>query len=305
MRLSRSQQWTKAEQHDQFCFFLEGAASEYYTLLLEVCPRPRFKDILKKFDKRFGTSAPNLTHQLNFQSATQKSGESLREWADRVLTLATRAFPQLPDIQTQAIPRLCYGAEDVDAGLHALDGSPKTVEEALDRMQYYQHSRRSKPHRHATVRELTEEAAWSEGVEADRKSNDEIASRVSKLEEALREKRDTPALSESKEVQDLRGRVYQLEMALREAGGKLEATPSPMSKSGGPRESMCYGCGERGHFRRECPLDNRRRSDGGVGGAERHPHPIEVPIQQRGTAEDLGSGIDPPVRIGLQEPCAC
>lgn len=66
MRLSRSQQWTKTEQHDQFCFFLEGAASEYYTLLLEVSPRPRFKDILKKFDKRFGTSAPDLTHQLNF-----------------------------------------------------------------------------------------------------------------------------------------------------------------------------------------------------------------------------------------------
>lgn len=132
----RFSQWTKAEQHDLFCFFLEGQANEYYTLLLEVCPRLRFRDILKKFDKRFCTSAPDLTHQLNFHSASQNSYESQRESADRVLLLATRAFPQLPDIHTHAIPRLCYGAENVDAGLYALNGNPKTVEEALDRCSF-------------------------------------------------------------------------------------------------------------------------------------------------------------------------
>lgn len=102
----------------------------------------------------------------------------------------------------------------------------------------------------------------------------------------MREKRNATALSESLEVQDLRGRVYQLEMALKEAGGKPRATPSPVSKNEGPRESLCDRYGERGHYCRECPLDNRRRSDGGVGEAERRPHPIEVPIQQRGTAKN-------------------
>lgn len=65
VRLSHNQQWTKTEQHD-FCLSLEGPASDYYTLLLKVCPRLRFCDILTKFDKRFGTSAPDLTHQLHF-----------------------------------------------------------------------------------------------------------------------------------------------------------------------------------------------------------------------------------------------
>lgn len=166
-----------------------------YFLFKRVCPRLRFRDILKKFDKPFGTSAPDLTYQLNFQSASENSGESLRKWADRELTLATRAFPQLPDIHTQVIPRLCYGAEDFDAGLHALDGSPKTVEEALNRMQYYQHSRRSRPHQHKTVRELTEEATWSEGMDTDRKTSDEMESRITKLEEALRENSKAPAPS--------------------------------------------------------------------------------------------------------------
>ena len=88
---------------------------------------------------------PDLTHQLNFQSAVQGRGESLRQWSNRVLTLATWAFPQLPDLHAQAIPRLCYGAEGKDAGMYFLDGQPKTVEEAVDRMQFFQHLRQGRP----------------------------------------------------------------------------------------------------------------------------------------------------------------
>ena len=102
MRIARSEQWTEVEQHDQFCFALEGMASEYYTLLLETDPGIHLGAILRKFEKRFGSSAPDLTHQLNFQSAVQGS-ESLRQWSDRVLTLATRAFPQLPNVHVRAV----------------------------------------------------------------------------------------------------------------------------------------------------------------------------------------------------------
>jgi hypothetical protein len=144
VRLSRSQQWLEVKQHDQFCFALEGTASDYNTLLLDTDPNLTLADILRRFNKRFGSSAPELMHQLNFQLASQNAGESLRQWANRMLTLATQAFPAAPDIHTHAIPQLCYGAEDRDAGLYALDGQPRTVEQAVDRMQYYQHSRQTK-----------------------------------------------------------------------------------------------------------------------------------------------------------------
>lgn len=90
-------------RNNKFCFFLEGLANEYFTLLLEVCSRLRISDVLIKFNKRLGTSAPDLSHQIYFQSASQNNDESLRKWADRVLVLATCAFPQLPDIHTQTI----------------------------------------------------------------------------------------------------------------------------------------------------------------------------------------------------------
>ena len=61
----------------------------------------------------------------------QGSGESLRQWSDRILTLATRAFHQLPDVHVPAIARLCYGAEDKDAGMYALEGQPKTGVEVV------------------------------------------------------------------------------------------------------------------------------------------------------------------------------
>ena len=41
-------------------------------------------------------------------------------------------------MHAQAIPRLCYGAEDKDAGMYTLGGQSKTVKEAVNRMQIFQ-----------------------------------------------------------------------------------------------------------------------------------------------------------------------
>lgn len=58
-----------------------------------------------------------------------------------MLALAIRAFPSAPDAHALVIVRLCFVVEDRDADLYVLGGRPKTVEETMDRMQYYQNSR--------------------------------------------------------------------------------------------------------------------------------------------------------------------
>ena len=63
VRLTCSEQWTEVDQHDHFCFALEGMASEYYTLLLETDPGVHPGAILRKFEKRFGSSEPDLDPQ--------------------------------------------------------------------------------------------------------------------------------------------------------------------------------------------------------------------------------------------------
>lgn len=107
-RLSRNQQWSEEEQHDQFCFSLEGAASDYNTLLMETNRDTSWRDILCKFGWWFKSTGSCLMHKLNFQYATQNSRESLRQWADEILTLATYAFPGVPDVHVSAIPHLFF-----------------------------------------------------------------------------------------------------------------------------------------------------------------------------------------------------
>ena len=101
----------------------------------------------KMWDNSTRSSTPDIAHQLNLQSATQSSGEPLKEWAENMLTLATRAFPTLPYV----IPKHCYSCiieERTVLQVFMLwrsrpKLSPKTA--FVDQMLYFQHSRRSCP----------------------------------------------------------------------------------------------------------------------------------------------------------------
>lgn len=125
--------------------------------------------------------------------------------------MATRAFPQLPDVHTQAIPRLCYGAEDREAGL---DGQPKTVDEAVDRMQFYRHSRRDRPpcNSYNAVRSLV--------------VDEESSKRDGKAESQIRE---------------LKSRVQHLEKTLKEVLDSVRlGIPTTCFLRSGPRTSQCF-----------------------------------------------------------------
>ena len=115
------------EQHDQFCCFaLAGMASKYYTLLLETDPGVCLGVILKKFKKCFGSSAPGLTHQLNFDPVSSAGQWRVPPPVARPSShLGYAGLPSALDVHAQVIPRLCYGAEDKDAGMYALDGHPR------------------------------------------------------------------------------------------------------------------------------------------------------------------------------------
>ena len=68
--------------------------------------------------KKNGIKELAETAQARFRQATQASGESLEDWADRILTLATKAFKRLPEHYSskQAVIRFCEGLLDGEAG---------------------------------------------------------------------------------------------------------------------------------------------------------------------------------------------
>ena len=93
-------------------------------------------DLIRKLEKRFGFRELPETAQVQFNNARQTPDELLEDWADRVLSLATRAFRDLPEthMYQQAVVRLCQGAAHKEAGSCASNIRPKNIEEAIDKM---------------------------------------------------------------------------------------------------------------------------------------------------------------------------
>ena len=127
-RYAEVSEWTEGECRDQLCWCLDGKASEYYALLVERNQDMAYMDLIRKLEKWFGFRELPETAQVQFNNARQTQDELLVDWADPVLSLATRAFRDLPEthMYQQAVVRLCQEASDKEAGSYASNSRPKT-----------------------------------------------------------------------------------------------------------------------------------------------------------------------------------
>ena len=114
-------------------------------MLISREPDITFQDLVHKLEKRFTLRELPETSQMLFHMARQAPDESTMEWADRLMTLASQAFPELPEdyVQGQIVMRFCQGNFDKEAGQHAMNSRPKTLEDAVDMVRWYQHTYRA------------------------------------------------------------------------------------------------------------------------------------------------------------------
>ena len=79
------------------------------------------------------------TFKVMFQQASQRPDESLEDWADRVMTLATPALVDLLEdhLKQEAIAKFSQGCYDKDASQHACFEPPSTMEEALNLVKHH------------------------------------------------------------------------------------------------------------------------------------------------------------------------
>ena len=139
---AQSQGWSTSEMKNNLCWSLDDKASDFYARLVERDPHIEYSEILERMQKRFDLKELPETTQVKFSLATQGSKEPITEWADRVVTLATMAYPDLTDkqIYKQAILRFCQGCRDKQAGHYAVNQRPSSMEVAVDRVQWYKHT---------------------------------------------------------------------------------------------------------------------------------------------------------------------
>lgn len=95
-----------------------------------------YPEIIEKLEKRFGFQDVPEMSQIQFYNCKQNKHESLEDWADRVLSLANKAFRELPEahMNKQATLKFCQGCYDM---------KPQSMEAAIDILKWYQHSKKA------------------------------------------------------------------------------------------------------------------------------------------------------------------
>ncbi|KAH3701154.1 hypothetical protein DPMN_076137 [Dreissena polymorpha] len=135
--------WSEREKRDYLCLYLTDTASDYHTLITDKTPNITYNGIIEKLERRFGCQELPETAMIKFSNACQQKDEFLDDWADRVMTLATHAFRDLPDehMNRQTILRFCHGLVDEHVGEGVANMRPTTMEEAIDKVKWMKYTR--------------------------------------------------------------------------------------------------------------------------------------------------------------------
>ena len=262
--------WSDLERRNEMQFCLQGPASVFHTTLLEREPQLGFEGIVLRLKRRYDSQLPPEGVQMELASARQATDEKVRDWADRVIDLCTRAFPDFLEkqIQTQAVLYFCQGCFDREAGAHVLNLRPKTLDEAVELVNWRKcafqvvYSRTRKEVRRPNVRldtmpmeaDIQKVETQPKALTPNRQSDKPPQGQSLDPAEGLghMEKRLTGV---EKQLVGLQGAVEQLTTVV----SKLR--PRGRSPSPGPEaaRNVCFRCGMPGHFRKDCtaPATNK------------------------------------------------
>ncbi|XP_013412724.1 uncharacterized protein LOC106175329 [Lingula anatina] len=226
-RFVQSHDWTEEERLDGLIWCLNGKALDFFRLI-HTQGVVSYLALLRRMKERFGDVDTPVSAQTRFQQASQLAGESLEEWADRVMTLGCKAFTRLPDefVSRQNVYKFCQGLWDREAGQEVCLREPASIQDAIRLVRKFQQV-------HAAF-----------GEKRDKKRllvrNDEQEPRVCAA--AAPSASAPTSLDFTKALKELEERLTK---SLQSGNGRRYPARN--------RTMACYNCGEVGHFRNNCP----------------------------------------------------
>lgn len=251
-KYAEAQHWSAKECKDNLCWCLTGKANDFFANFVEGYDNLEYFDIIKKFEKRFGYQDLPETATIAFNISRQETEEDLDDWADRVLTLATKAFRDLPEeyMYKQAILRFCHGCINKEAGEQAANARPTTMEMAVDKVKWAIHTHNAV---HGRTRRDVKQICSPENYPEypvytlKQEMKQPVPSRLDNLEST---------------VEDMKGKMNTMNVKYDRLMDKLDKfidrfssrqsrSPSP-SPSRSPSSIKCFRC-KGNHYVKDCP----------------------------------------------------
>ena len=284
-RMARRNDWGPQQKLDRLHESLRGAAASFvYTQPEEV--QEDYPQLCRELQHRFGRQDPPSTARQKLGELRQGK-EAVEEYAERVRRLVSRAYPDVP-LATQeelAAEAFLRGYKSPRVAYQAMNREPATLSAALTLVDTYEHNYKATVGRdlETPTRSRTRQVTWASEVEVGEvrrvatptvTDKADLDARLEDLQSSFN--RDLTELRSTMEghfQSRLEGLEQRLGKLLKEAVGSREEPPvkpdreqgtcrsprelSPVSPGrmlGGRRanNSKCYGCGEPGHFKRDC-----------------------------------------------------
>ena len=217
--------WSEEESKDYLMWSLEGKALDFLTITKIDLEKYSLRKIMKKLETRFGVKELTETLKAKFRQAYQRQDESLEDWADRVMTLATPAFVDLPEdhLKKEAVARFCQGCTDKEAAKHACFEQPETMEEALNLVKHHQYI--------------------SQAVDG-KKAKREYEASVNAMQSS------SEARIEQLIASALKGFAAKLQESCTSSSSSSSETEEKAKKK--KSSSQCFFCKKFGHFKKDC-----------------------------------------------------
>ena len=226
-RLSAARGWNSEDKLYNLLWCLEGKACDLYMSLIDCQPDITYTDLIAKFKNRYDTTELIEISRLNFNQSHQYADEELNDWADRSLVLAQRAGRDL----SEAIVKFCHGCNDMKAGQVASYLNPKTMEEAINKIKWHQH---------------TIDATYGFNRERSiRFMFEEDSSKVTSNEISTEENADDKILALEEMMQEMTAELSTIQQQSRWKSNRSKV--------------RCYTCNKKGHYKNECPTRKKHR----------------------------------------------